>query len=131
MLCGTRRIDDVASEPATCTEHHHPQDLRSVANSGNRSFDPPAILDPDVAAIGPAQPMERIEERNSRAVGHDVGLRCHKRKRTTTNAISDKQKSKRCLRCIKPQRNRWLRAKPCTCDQGDNSTVAFERPRVP
>src|SRR5713101_4437278 len=41
MLCGTRRSDDVASEPTTCTEHRDAHALRSAANSGKRSFDPP------------------------------------------------------------------------------------------
>ena len=37
MLCGARRIDDVASEPTTCTEHGDPHALRSSAISGKRS----------------------------------------------------------------------------------------------
>src|ERR1700693_569366 len=35
----------------------------------------PAILDPDVAAIGPAEPLERIEERRDASLTFSIGLR--------------------------------------------------------
>jgi hypothetical protein len=38
MLCGARRIDDVASKPTTCTEHRDTHALRSTAKPGKRSF---------------------------------------------------------------------------------------------
>jgi hypothetical protein len=41
MLCGKRCINDVASEPATCTEHGDPHALRSFAHNDP----PPATFD--------------------------------------------------------------------------------------
>src|SRR6516165_3634242 len=50
----------------------------------------PAILDPHVPAIGPAQPLERIEERRDAGLTLTVGLRVKRQSRPTRPSPSSR-----------------------------------------
>src|SRR5258708_13477082 len=47
----------------------------------------PAILDPDVAAFGPAQPLECIEERRAASLTFSIGLRPGRHKHATPSGL--------------------------------------------